>query len=199
MKLLWITHGSTTTACCYKTERYHISIACLSYFCMKIQMTLPPRQIFTIGHSTHPIAKFVGLLTAHGIEALVDVRAFPRSRFNPQFNKNALAEALRQAGIAYHHMVSLGGLRKHEDGPGETAFSAYVRFMKTDQFQISLNELKDITLKNSTAIMCAEALWWNCHRQFIAEAMAKDGFDVVHIMDEKHAKERDRSPGLPGL
>jgi uncharacterized protein (DUF488 family) len=166
---------------------------------MKFQMTSPPRRIFTIGHSTHPIDAFVALLTAHGIEALVDVRAFPRSRFNPQFNKNALAGALRQAGIDYLHMVSLGGLRKHGDGPAETAFSAYIKFTKADEFQTSLRDLKDITLKYPTAIMCAEAQWWNCHRQFIAEAMAKDGFTVVHIMDEKHARERDRSPGLPGL
>jgi uncharacterized protein (DUF488 family) len=199
MKLLWITHGSPTTGCCYRRERYHISITCLSYFCMKFQMTSPARQIFTIGHSTHPIDIFVGMLTAHGIEALVDVRAFPRSRHNPQFNQDALAEALRQAGIDYLHMVSLGGLRKQGDGPGETGFSAYLKFTKTDEFQISLNRLKEITLEKSTAIMCAEALWWNCHRQFIAEAMAKDGFAVVHILDAKHARERERSPALPGL
>jgi uncharacterized protein (DUF488 family) len=166
---------------------------------MKFQMTSPTRQIFTIGHSTHPIDIFVGMLIAHGIEALVDVRAFPRSRHNPQFNQDALAEALRQAGIDYLHMVSLGGLRKHGDGPGETGFSAYLRFTKTDEFQVSLNRLKEITLGKSTAIMCAEALWWNCHRQFIAQAMAKDSFAVVHILDEKHARERDRSPSLPGL
>ncbi len=166
---------------------------------MKFQMASSARQIFTIGHSTHPIGIFIDLMTAHGIEALVDVRAFPRSRHNPQFNQDALAEALRQAGITYYHMVSLGGLRKQDEGPAETGFSAYIKFTKTDEFQVSLNRLKEITLEKSTAIMCAEALWWNCHRQFIAEAMAKDGFTVVHIMDEKHARERDRSPSLPGL
>jgi uncharacterized protein (DUF488 family) len=166
---------------------------------MKFQMTSPTRQIFTIGHSTHPIDIFVGMLTAHRIEALVDVRAFPRSRHNPQFNQDALAEALRQAGIDYLHMVSLGGLRKHGDGPGETGFSAYLKFTEIYEFQIHLNHLKEITLEKQTAIMCAEALWWNCHRQFIAQAMANDGFAVIHILDEKLARERDRSPSLPGL
>jgi uncharacterized protein (DUF488 family) len=166
---------------------------------MKIQMTSPPRRIFTIGHSTHPIDAFVAMLTLHGIQALVDVRAFPRSRFNPQFNENALAGALRQAEIAYFHMGSLGGLRKHGDGPAETAFSAYIRFMKTDEFHYSITRLKDIALKAPTTIMCAEAQWWKCHRRFIAEAVAKDGFAVVHIMDEKHTSERERSPSLPGL
>jgi uncharacterized protein (DUF488 family) len=157
------------------------------------------RQIFTVGHSNYPIDRFTDLLRAHEIEALVDVRAFPGSRRNPQFNKDALTHALRQAGVTYHHMVSLGGFRKHGNTPEETGFSAYIKYTKTEEFQLSIDSLKEIALARNTTIMCAEALWWNCHRQYIAEAMAKDGFAVVHIMDEKHAAERDRSPTLPGL
>lgn len=162
-------------------------------------MTTHPPTIFTVGHSNHPIDRFIDLLRAHGIEALVDVRAFPGSRRNPQFNKDALSAALRQAGITYHHMVSLGGFRKHDDIPEETGFSAYMKHTKTDEFQSSIKSIKEITLGKNTTVMCAEALWWNCHRQYIAEAMAKDGFTVVHILDEKRAAERDRSPTLPGL
>jgi uncharacterized protein (DUF488 family) len=162
-------------------------------------MTTRPRQISTIGHSNHPIDRFIDLLRAHEIEAVVDVRAFPGSRRNPQFNKDALSRALRLAGITYHHMVSLGGFRKPVDAPEETGFSAYIRYTKTEDFQLSIDRLKEITLEQNTTIMCAEALWCNCHRQYVAAAMANDGFAVIHIMDEKRSAERDRSPTLPGL
>src|SRR6185312_11777994 len=101
------------------------------------KMNPQPRAVFTIGHSSHPIATFIDLLRTHGIEALVDVRSFPGSRRNPQFNQPALREALNAAGISYHHMVSLGGKREslhahsaHKSRP----FSAYIEYSKSEQF-----------------------------------------------------------------
>ena len=166
------------------------------------KMSPQPRAVFTIGHSSHPIATFIGLLRAHGIEALVDVRSFPGSRRNPQFNQPALREALRNAGISYHHMVSLGGKREssgrsdaHKGGP----FSAYTEYSKTEQFQLSLKELEDMTSGRRVAVMCAEAHWTQCHRSIIAEEMTRHGFIVTHIMPDDLARAAERSPTLPGL
>ena len=166
------------------------------------KMSPQPKAVFTIGHSSHPIATFIALLRAHQIEALVDVRSFPGSRRNPQFNQPALREALEAAGISYHHMVSLGGKRESSEGSGvhkSGPFSTYIEYSKTEQFQVSLKELEDITLGRRVAVMCAEALWTNCHRSIIAEEMARHGFTVTHIMPDDLARAADRSPMLPGL
>ena len=166
------------------------------------EMSPQPKAVFTIGHSSHPIATFIGLLRAHGIEALVDVRSFPGSRRNPQFNQPALREALKDAGISYHHMVSLGG--KRESRQGSTAlksvpFSAYIEYSKTEQFQSSIVNLEEMTLGRRVAVMCAEALWTHCHRSIIAEEMTRHGFTVTHIMPDDLALAAERSPTLPGL
>jgi len=164
-----------------------------------------PPTIFTIGHSTHPVDAFLGLLQSRGIETLVDVRAFPGSRRHPHFNKDALAGACRDANISYYHMVSLGGRRKSQNVTPPDAkwrspvFAAYAEYATTPLFHTALSELEAIGRKSRTAIMCAEALWWHCHRQIIAEELAKDGFTMNHILPVHHVKEAERSPELPGF
>jgi uncharacterized protein (DUF488 family) len=161
-------------------------------------------EILTIGHSTHPIEKFVALLKAHRVESLVDVRSFPGSRRHPQFNQAALADALRHAGVAYYHMVSLGGRRKATEGPEQGAvrvapFAAYGDYAKTAPFRDAVSALEILARQSRVAIMCAEADWRHCHRQFIAEALTSDGFAVTHILPDAMARARDRAPELPGL
>ncbi|HEX4504596.1 MAG TPA: DUF488 domain-containing protein [Alphaproteobacteria bacterium] len=166
------------------------------------KMSPQPKAVFTIGHSSHPIATFIALLSAHEIEALVDVRSFPGSRRNPQFNQPALREALNAAGISYHHMVSLGGKREssqaHSAHKGRP-FSTYIEYSKSERFQSSIKELEDMTSGRHVAVMCAEALWTHCHRSIIAEEMTRHGFTVTHIMPDDLARAAERSPTLPGL
>ncbi|MDB5396088.1 MAG: repair protein, partial [Rhodospirillales bacterium] len=138
---------------------------------------------------------FIGLLSAHKIKALADVRRFPASRYNPQFNQKALWQSLRNAGISYHHMVSLGGRREG----AEPSSANYAEYAKTEHFQAALAPLEDIAGKNRVAIMCAEALPSRCHRRFIAAAMERHGFTITHIMSPEHDRVAKRSPTLPGL
>lgn len=161
--------------------------------------------LWTIGHSTHPIEVFLDLLVRNGIESLVDVRSFPGSRRHPQFSKDALADRVRRAGLAYQHMVSLGGRRKKQDAAvhdthwRNQSFANYADYTKTEEFRSGLAELEQLAREQRVAIMCAEALWWKCHRRFIAEEAARDGFEIVHIMGPKQAAEREAAPELPGL
>ncbi len=156
---------------------------------------MPLKRVFTIGHSTHPIDLFIGLLGAHGIQALADVRRFPSSRYNPQFNQKAIERSLRDAGISYHHMVSLGARREGlDDGSAN-----YADYAKTEQFHRALVPLEDLAQKSAVAVMCAEALWTQCHRRFIADALTRDGFAVTHILSPNHSREAERSPKLPVL
>ncbi len=168
-------------------------------------MTDGSRIIFTIGHSTHPADIFIGMLKSRQIESLVDVRAFPGSRRHPQFDKATLARALNDAGVAYYHMVSLGGRRKAQDVPEHDthwrnpAFANYADYTKTPPFRAGLAELETLALRSRVAIMCAEALWWRCHRRIIADELIKDGFAVTHIMPPGHTAEAAHAPELPGL
>ena len=165
-------------------------------------MSPQPRAVFTIGHSSHPIETFIALLTAHRIEALADVRSFPGSRRHPQFNQAALRQALNDAGISYHHMVTLGGKRESPPPSESTSsrpFASYIEYSKTEQFQSSLKKLEDLTSGRRVAVMCAEAHWTHCHRSIIAEEMTKHGFTVTHIMPDDLARAAERSPMLPGL
>ena len=166
------------------------------------ELSPQPKAVFTIGHSSHPIATFIALLSAHKIEALVDVRSFPGSRRNPQFNQPALRDALKAAGISYHHMVSLGGKRESRTGPEahkNKPFSAYIEYSKTELYQSYIKALEDMASGWRVAVMCAEALWTNCHRSIIAEEMTRHGFTVTHIMPDDLARAAERSPTLPGL
>ncbi len=143
--------------------------------------------IWTIGHSTRPIVDFLALLKAHDIRRLVDVRTVPRSRYNPQFNGAGLGEALQRAGIEYQHAQGLGGLRKPKKdsinlGWHNASFRGYADYMQTEDFWNSLQELMNSAGNQTTAIMCAEAVPWRCHRSLIADALVSRGWSVRHIM-----------------
>lgn len=147
----------------------------------------PPDTIFTVGHSTLPIDQFIALLKAYGIEQLVDIRTIPRSRYNPQFNDTSMAASLAAAQIDYMHMKTLGGLRHaHKDSPNtgwrNGGFRGYADYMQTDEFSNSLQTLIDRSLMKRTAIMCAEAVPWRCHRSLVADALSIRNIPVVEIL-----------------
>jgi uncharacterized protein (DUF488 family) len=153
-----------------------------------------PRQptIWTVGHSTRPIGEFTDVLRAHEIRLLVDVRTIPRSRHNPQFDTDRLAESLRKAGLGSLHTPALGGLRKARkdsinDGWRNASFRGYADYMQTDEFWHALEELMMHGRQNPTAIMCAEAVPWRCHRSLIADALLTRGWDIRHIMSPEKA------------
>jgi uncharacterized protein (DUF488 family) len=142
--------------------------------------------VFTVGHSTRSIEDFLALLTAHEIKLLVDVRTVPRSRHNPQFNRDELPGSLGAAGIAYLHMPELGGLRHPRKDSTNTAwrnlsFRGYADYMETPEFEKGLGRLIEESQTRRTAIMCAEAVPWRCHRSLIADALVARGIDVLEI------------------
>ena len=145
-------------------------------------------RIWTIGHSTRSIDEFISLLTQSEIKLLVDVRAFPGSKRYPQFNKDALAESLTANGIRYEHFPELGGRRKSKPDSRNTAwrnasFRGYADYMEAEQFQKGIERLLDIAAEaGPAAIMCAEALWWRCHRSLIADYLKAHGVEVLHIL-----------------
>lgn len=146
------------------------------------------RKIWTVGHSTRTAEEFGRILLAHSIEALVDVRSFPGSRRYPQFNRAALSESLRKLGITYHHEPRLGGRRSpHPDSKNvawrNAAFRGYADHMETDEFKAGVERLLEVASEGRTAIMCAEAVWWRCHRRLVADYLKAAGHEVVHIMD----------------
>ena len=146
--------------------------------------------IFTIGHSTRPIAEFLALLQQVAMDLLVDVRSIPRSRTNPQFNVDTLPGTLAVAGISYRHLPTLGGLRHRQKGAAPSlntfwqvaAFRNYADYAATEAFRTGLNELRALSRDNCCAIMCAEAVWWRCHRRIIADYLLAQGVPVMHIM-----------------
>ena len=155
--------------------------------------------VYTVGHSTRSFEELVELLRAHGVERLVDVRTIPRSRRNPQFNRDTLGQALRNRRIAYRHMPGLGGLRRtHADsinkGWRNTSFRGYADYMQTEDFEEALERLIGLAEDKATAIMCAEAVPWRCHRSLIADALIVRGYEVRDIMSEKSAKPRKLNP-----
>jgi uncharacterized protein (DUF488 family) len=157
--------------------------------------------IYTIGHSTRSIEQFLGLLQAHNIEELVDVRTVPKSRHNPQFGQEELAAALQQAGIGYMHLGKLGGLRHSSKdsinlGWQNSSFRGFADYMATPEFQQGLDELKAIAEKKRVAIMCAEAVPWRCHRSLIADALTTQGWQVLHIQSKKTASPHEPTPFL---
>jgi len=157
--------------------------------------------IYTIGHSTRSIEQFLGLLQAHNIEELVDVRTVPKSRHNPQFGQEELAAALQQAGISYMHLGKLGGLRHSSKdsvnlGWQNSSFRGFADYMATPEFQQGLDELKAIAEKKRVVIMCAEAVPWRCHRSLIADALTTQGWQVLHIQSKKTASPHELTPFL---
>lgn len=153
----------------------------------------PPREahwpdgaIFTVGHSTLPIERFTALLDVYGIEQLADVRTVPRSRHNPQFNTDALAVSLATNHIAYVAMPTLGGLRHSRTVSPNGAwrnksFRGYADYMQTSAFAAALDELLSASPQEQTAIMCAEAVPWRCHRSLVADALLVRNIPVEDI------------------
>ncbi|HLI12339.1 MAG TPA: DUF488 domain-containing protein [Alphaproteobacteria bacterium] len=145
--------------------------------------------VLTIGHSTRSLEALIAMLRAHGVRRLVDVRTIPRSRHNPQYNADHLAEALPAAGISYEHRKGLGGLRHpRKDSPNggwrNAGFRGYADYMQTAEFAAELAALEALAEEGRLAIMCAEAVPWRCHRSLIADALTVDGIPVAHIMSE---------------
>jgi uncharacterized protein (DUF488 family) len=145
--------------------------------------------IFTVGHSTLPIERFVELLKIYGIEQLVDIRTMPGSRHNPQFGSEALARSLQAAHIGYAHMPALGGLRHaRKDSPNtgwrNKSFRGYADYMQTAEFAHALESLIRTGRQKRTAIMCAEAVPWRCHRSLVADALDVRGVPVIEILSE---------------
>ena len=147
----------------------------------------PAPIVLTIGHSTHTLEEFIRLLHAHGATRVVDVRTVPRSRHNPQFNKDSLPGSLKKAGLGYVHMPGLGGLRhaKRDSlnvGWRNASFRGYADYMQTPEFEQSLEELIRLANRRRIALMCAEAVPWRCHRSLIADALLVRGIRTEDIM-----------------
>lgn len=131
--------------------------------------------IYTVGHSTRTLEDFIKILKTYTIEILVDVRYFPYSRHNPQFNKETLETELLRNNIIYKWYKSLGGRR----------YGGYEKWTKTDEFKAGIKELVEIAKEKKTAVMCAEILWFKCHRRYIADILKRQKWEVFHIYDEK--------------
>jgi len=147
----------------------------------------PDGSVFTVGHSTLSIDDFVALLATYGIETVVDIRTVPRSRRNPQFNADALPQALKAHGIEYVGLPGLGGLRKpSKESPNKgwrnNGFRGYADYMQTPAFSDGLDALIDISRHKRAAIMCAEAVPWRCHRSLVADALEVRGVPAVEIL-----------------
>jgi len=150
--------------------------------------------IYTIGHSTHPIEEFIELLETYGLTQLVDIRTVPGSRHNPQYGQAALETSLTDHGIKYVYMKQLGGLRKKTDssvnlGWHNLSFRNYADYMQADEFAAGIDELIALAKKAPTAIMCAEAVPWRCHRSLVGDALLVRGVEVRDIMSAKSAPE----------
>jgi uncharacterized protein (DUF488 family) len=148
-----------------------------------------PARIFTIGHSTRALEDFIALLKREGVTHLADVRAFPFSRRYPYFNGEALAVSLAENGITYTHFPALGGRRRTRRDSRNTAwrnpsFRGYADYMETDAFREALDGLVSSASEAPTAIMCAEAVPWRCHRSMISDALVARGIEVQHILDQ---------------
>ena len=151
---------------------------------------------FTIGHSTRPTEEFVALLKAAEVELVVDVRTVPRSRTNPQFNSDVLPASLAPHGVAYEHVAALGGLRGKQPGvPAEVnafwdnaSFHNYADYAMSETFGSSLRNLRELGHAARTSIMCAEAVWWRCHRRIIADYLVAAGEEVFHILGPRNVE-----------
>jgi uncharacterized protein (DUF488 family) len=157
--------------------------------------------LYSIGHSNRTFGDFLALLQRNGIEALADIRQFTRSRANPQFNADAFAPALAEHGIAYEHIAALGGRRssKLKDSPNglweHPAFRSYADYALTGPFETGFKQLLEIAETKRTAMMCAEAVWWRCHRRIVSDYLVARGHTVLHIIGEAEAKPATLTPG----
>ena len=148
-------------------------------------MSLP---LFTIGHSNHSLERFLALLVQHEVEALVDIRRFPGSRKHPHFNRDNLTVALPKLGVEYHWLEALGGRRhmQRDESPNlgleNNGFRNYADYMLTDEFREGVEQLLEVARQHRTAIMCAEGLFWQCHRRLVSDFLVANGVTVQHIM-----------------
>ncbi len=158
-----------------------------------------PAAVFTIGHSTRTLETFLGLLQAHGVTRLVDVRTIPRSRHNPQYNQETLPASLKAAGISYTHLARLGGLRHARRdssnlGWENASFRGFADYMQTPEFRQGLDELLALTRREPVALMCAETVPWRCHRSLIADALLVRGITVEHILSGRRSQPHRLTP-----
>ena len=146
--------------------------------------------VLTVGHSTHPLEAFIDLLKAHSVTRLIDVRTVPRSRHNPQFNRDTFSDALESSGIRYMYVAGLGGFRhtsresSSNRGWRNEAFRGYADYMQTPEFAENLADLIELAKQERVVLMCAEAVPWRCHRSLIADALLIRGVRVEEIISE---------------
>lgn len=159
------------------------------------------KLIYTVGHSTKEIEAFIDLLKSYGIQQVVDIRTIPKSRHNPQFNAEDFSKSLEKEKIHYHHLSKLGGLRhpsKESKNTGwhNSSFRGFADYMDTPPFWEGIEELETIAIKHPSAIVCAEAVPWRCHRSLISDVLINRGWEVLHILSEKSAKLHEPTPFL---
>ncbi|MDZ4847053.1 MAG: DUF488 domain-containing protein [Chitinophagales bacterium] len=157
------------------------------------------RLIWTIGHSTRPLEKFISMLQSFHIELLADIRSFPGSKRYPHFNKEALGLSLHHAGIGYVHLPELGGRRKPRADSANTvwrnaAFRGYADYMETEAFKKAISRLENLAKETRTAYMCSEAVWWRCHRSLVSDYLKTHKWTVMHISEEGKAAEHPFTP-----
>lgn len=155
-------------------------------------MPVDPATIWTIGHSTRTLEVFLALLADYRIEAIADVRRFPGSRRYPYFASEAMAESLPAHGIDYQWLPKLGGRRKVQPGSPNTAwrnasFQGYADYIATEEFAEGLDALLTLAAQRRTAMMCAEVVWWRCHRSLVSDVLKVRGIEVIHIIDATHS------------
>jgi uncharacterized protein (DUF488 family) len=155
--------------------------------------------ILTIGHSTHPLDRFIRMLQGHNVTMVADVRTVPRSRHNPQFNRDTLPQALKAVGIGYRHLPGLGGWRSPRaaspnQGWRSPGFQGYADYMLTPEFEEHRQSLIELARRARLALMCAEALPWRCHRSLIADALLIRGIAVEHIMSRDSSQPHRLTP-----
>lgn len=157
--------------------------------------------IYTIGHSSHSIERFIDLLNAFEVKKIIDIRTIPKSRHNPQFEQENLKASLKKAKIGYRHLKELGGLRHARQdsintGWQNASFRGYADYMQTEEFWIGLSKLENLAEDKPCAILCAEAVPWRCHRSLVADALTYHEWKVFHIQSKKTAKKHKRTPFL---
>lgn len=158
------------------------------------------KTVWTIGHSTHPFDEFIDILKSFETQLLIDIRGYPGSRRHPHFNKESLQLTLPENGIEYLHISGLGGRRKTKPDSRNTgwrldAFRGYADYMETDDFNTAIMELQQKAIEKRSAYMCAEILWWRCHRSLVSDYLKWSGWKVIHIMGKgKGAEHYFREP-----
>ncbi|MDD4933228.1 MAG: DUF488 domain-containing protein [Methylacidiphilaceae bacterium] len=163
------------------------------------RVPLPRPVILTLGHGTRSLEEFVHILKTHEIQRVVDVRTIPKSRHNPQFNKETLPAALAAHDIGYEHLASLGGLRRPKrDSPNgawrNASFRGFADYMQTPEFSSALDHLEDLARKSRLVLLCAETVPWRCHRSLIADALVARGLPVHHLLDATHGQPHQLTP-----